>query len=162
MEIQYTITETDYVQSAKLDTVPSRNKSIAYGTAGFLLLLLAVLGPDNWKGICYSVLICGVLGYFLFLYLFTPMQAKNRYRGYTSDHTPITFAAVESGCTLTTGHGQKSVPWESLLKWREDKNCVLVYFAPDMYYPIPKRLAESGFDLEGFRTLLRNKLGTPV
>ncbi len=162
MEIQYHISEADYVNSVKLAAVATRKQLIWLGAGGFGLLLLGVLGPDGMKGIGYSGLVCGILGYFISLYLYAPWQAKRHYRNYKTIHRPLNIELVEGGFSIRTENSQNNVKWENLLKWREDSNYVLVYFAPKMFYMVPKRITELGFELEEFRQLLRDKLGAPI
>lgn len=162
MEIQYNITEADYVKSVKLSAMATQKQLNWLVAGGLGLLLLAVFGPNSLKVMGYSGVICGVLGYLIVLHLFSPMQAKRNYRNYKSIHLPLYFDVVDGGFTIRTENGQNNVKWEDVLKWREDKNYVLIYFAPKMFYMIPKRIAESGFDMEGFRKVLRDKLGGPI
>ena len=162
MEIQYTISENDYVKSNKLASVATKKQLIWLGAAGFGLLLLGVFGQGSLKGMGYFGLACGILGYFITLHLVTPWQAKRFYRNYKSIQAPLKIAMVDGGFTISAENGQSNVKWENLLKWREDKNYILIFFAPKLFYLIPKRIAKLGFDTEGLKRLLRENLGDPI
>lgn len=161
MEIQYAISEADYVSSVKLAAVASRRQLVWLGAGGIGLLLLAVFGTESLKPIGYSGLFFGVLGYFVSLYLISPWQTKRHYRNYKSIQKPIKIELVDGGFTITAENGQGNAKWENLLKWRENSKYILVYLAPKLFYMIPKRIEEAGFDMEAFRKNLREKLGDP-
>lgn len=162
MEIQYTISEADYVNSIKLAAMASRKQLVLLSAGGLGLVLLSVFGTDSLKPIGYCGLFFGMLGYFITLYLISPWQAKRHYRNYKSIQKPIKIELVDGGFTITADNGQGNAKWDNLLKWREGKEYILVYLAPKLFYMIPKRIEELGFDMEGFRRLLREKLGDPI
>jgi hypothetical protein len=162
MEVQYSISETDYVKCVKLAATPTRKQMVLLGAGGIGLLMLGVFGPDSVKVVAFPALICGVIGFFTVLYLITPNQAKSHYRKFGSIHTPLFLDILEGGFSIRTEYGHNEVQWEKLLKWREDDTCVIAYFAPKKFYMFPKRIADSGFDMEGFRKSLRENIGTPV
>ena len=58
--------------------------------------------------------------------------------------------------------GKSDVKWDYLLKWRENRDIIIAYLAPRLYYLIPERVSEMGFDIVNFKQLLREKLGPPV
>ena len=162
MDIQYNITEKDYINSIKLSAVATKKQFRWLGIGGFVLLLFALFGPESIKGIGYFGLIGGVVGYLLTLHVISPWQAKLSYRAYKIIQDTITLTLEEDGYTLETVNGTHEMKWEDLLRWREDENIVLVYFGPKMFHTMPKRIAGLGFDLERFRNLLQEKLGAPV
>lgn len=162
MEIQYTISEADYVNSIKLAAVASRKQLVWLSVGAFGLLFLGILGTDSLKPMGYCGLIFGFLGYFITLYIVSPWQAKRHYRKYKSIQKPVSIELVDGGFTITSDSGQGNAKWENLLKWRENNKYVLVYLAPKIFYMIPKRIEESGFDMELLRLLLREKLGDPI
>jgi preprotein translocase subunit Sss1 len=162
MSVEFTITEADYLRSMKLAATATRRQLVIAGACGAGLLLLGLLGPESTRTVAYAGLICGIIGYLVVLYLFTPLQARRHYRSYRSVHLPLRLSLTEEGFTLATEHGENRVAWERLKHWREDRQTILVYFAPGKFYPLPTRIADAGFDLEEFRTLLRRHLGEPV
>ena len=162
MDIQYNITEKDYINSVKLTAVATRKQLRWLGIGGFGLLLLALFGPQGIKAIGYFGLIGGVVGYLVTLHVISPWQAKISYRTYKIIQDTLKLTLEEDGYTIETVNGTHEMKWENLLRWREDENIVLVYFAPKMFHTVPKRIADLGFDIERFRNLLQEKLGAPV
>ncbi len=162
MEVEYNISEADYVASVKLAATLTRKQIYWLAGGGALLLLAGLFGPDQWKIMSNSGLVCGIVGYLVVLHLFLPLQAKRHYRSYKSIHIPLFITLSDVGFTIRTDHGQNELKWGKLLKWRESSNHILVYFAPKMFYMIPKRLAAAGFDLEQFRKELHAHLGKPL
>ena len=162
MDIQYKITEKDYIESVKLAAVATRKQFQLLGIVGFGLLLLALFGPKGLKGIGYIGLIGGVVGYLATLYVISPWQAKISYKNYKIIQDTITLTLEEDGYTMKSINGTNEMKWENLLKWRENENIVLVYYTPKIFHAVPKRLADLGFDIEHFRNLLQENLGAPV
>ena len=162
MDIQYNITEKDYIESVKLAAVATKKQFQLLGIVGFGLLLLALFGPQGFKGIGYIALIGGVVGYLLTLHVISPWQAKISYRSYKIIQDTIKLTIEEEGYTLESINGTNEMKWGDLLKWREDEHVVLVYYTPKIFHMVPKRVADLGFDMERFRNLLQEKLGDPV
>jgi YcxB-like protein len=162
MEIQYNITETDYVKSAKLCAEATRKQLILLTVVGLVLLLIGIFGPSSLKGMGYGGFFGGILGYLIMIHIITPWNAKRNYKKYKSIQEPLKISLIEGGFTITAANGHSNVKWENLLKWREDISYILVFFAPKMFYLVPKRIADSGFDMECFTQALRDKLGNPV
>ncbi len=161
MEVQYTISEADYVDSIKLAVVASRRQLVWLSVGGLGLLLIAVFGSESLKPMGYISLFFGVLGYFVSLYIISPWQAKRHYKNYKSIQKPLKIEQTDGGFTVTAENGQGNVKWENIFKWRENNKYILVYQAPKLFNMIPKRIEEAGFDVEGFRRLLREKVGDP-
>jgi len=162
MDIQYNITERDYIKSAKLAAVATRKQFHWLGIVGFGLLLFALFGPKDIKGFGYIGLIGGVVGYLASLHVISPWQAKISYRNYKIIQDTIKLTLEEDGYTMESINGTNEMKWENLLKWREDENIILVYYTPKIFHTVPKRLADLGFDMEHFRNLLQENLGAPV
>ena len=162
MEVEYNITEKDSVKSAKLHAAATRKQFVWLGLTGLGLLLFAVFGPDRIKNIGYFGLIGGILGYFITIHVICPWQAKRNYRGYKTIQQPMKLEFTDDGFIIMTQNGIVNVKWDHLIKWRENDEMILVFFAPKMYYLVPKRISDRGFDIESFRQLLQEKLGSPI
>ncbi|CAB5081493.1 hypothetical protein D3OALGB2SA_643 [Olavius algarvensis associated proteobacterium Delta 3] len=162
MEFQYNIRETDYVNSNILSAIASKKQLIWLFAGGFGLLLLGVFGQGAIKGMGFGGLVCGILGYFITLYVYTPWQAKRQYKNYKLIQAPLKIELVDDGFKISAEHGQTHVKWESLVKWRENDNYILIYFAPKLYYLIPKRIDKSGFNVNRLRQSLKEKIGKPI
>lgn len=114
------------------------------------------------KAIGYLGLIGGTLGYFVTIHLICPWQARKNYRNYKAIQRPLKLELTGDGFTIKAENGTSAVKWDLLLKWRENRDVIIVYFAPKLYYLIPKRISDVGFDIEIFRQSLQEKLGSPI
>ena len=162
MEIQYTITEADFVKGAKLCAAATKKQLILLSVVGLGFLLIGIFGPRSLKGMGFGGFFGGIIGYFIVLHIITPWNAKRNYKKYKSIQEPLKISLIEEGFAITASNGHCNVKWVNLLKWREDINYILVFFAPKMFYLVPKRIADSGFDIVRFEQTLRDKLGNPI
>jgi hypothetical protein len=152
----------DYVNSNRLAAVATKKQLLWLTAGGVLLFLLGLFGEGSIRGAGIFGLICGILGYILTLYVITPWNAKRHYRNYKSIQEPLKIEMVDSGFKITADSGQSNVKWGNLLRWRKNGKYILIYFAPKIYYLIPKRLEESGLDIKNLKKSLQEKLGNPI
>lgn len=50
----------------------------------------------------------------------------------------------EDGIRHETCYSQSSYPWSAIHEWREDDEIVLLYIASQLFYMVPKRIADPG------------------
>lgn len=162
MEVEYNITEEDFVKSAKLGAAATKKQFVWLGFVGLGLILLGVSGPSGMKGLGYFGLIGGILGYFVTIHLICPWQARKNYRNYKAIQQPLKLELTADGFIIKAENGISAIKWHHLLKWRENGDIIIVYFAPKLYYLVPKRISDTGFDIGSFRQLLQEKLGSPI
>jgi hypothetical protein len=68
---------------------------------------------------------------------------------------------LDTGLRLMSPHGDGTVVWENVLKWRQNDRFVLVYPMPRLYHIVPKSIATQGFDLQGLVQRLERHVGPP-
>jgi hypothetical protein len=159
MTIEFTISEKDFVNSAKLSSYASRKQFFWLSFVGLLLLLLAVFGGHKFRYIFLFGVVGGIVGYFFTVFVICPFQARRHYRKYKRIHKPASFTLQKDGYRIWNDGGESVVKWSELLKWRENKDYILLYVAPKLYHILPKRLADSGVDFTDIVDKLESKVG---
>lgn len=102
MEIEYTITEHDYVRALKLAGVATKKQMIWLSLLGLLLLLFVLFGENSLRFMGIFGISFGIIGYFLTLYVISPLIAKRHYRRYKLLHQPLRFTLIDSGYIVKT------------------------------------------------------------
>ncbi len=161
-EIEYSVTEEDYVRAACLGAKATKKQLINFGGIALMLVLLVLFGPDKWKIFGLFSLIGGAVGYCAALFLVTPWTARKNYRKLNFGERPLKLRFTGEGFSVESAGKRAQTKWRDLPRWRENKDIILLYLAPRMYYLIPKRVAEAGLDIEGIGRALRENVGPAV
>jgi hypothetical protein len=162
VEATYRITEADYVRAVNLHGKRSL-RGIAIWSATVLVLLgIAAFGPPHLS----SLVIGGLIGIAIVIpvgrYIIVPIRSHMHYRRYKAMHVEATIEVVEDGIRFSTRNGQGRVPWENILKWRQNDRYILVYQMPRLFHIVPKSIASSGFDVSAFERCLTCYVGNPA
>jgi hypothetical protein len=160
-EIFYTISEKDFIKAYRLAAKASKKQLIWLYIGGFLLLCLALFGPEGLKNLGWISLGGGAAGYFLTLYFLTPRQAKNHYRNYKSIQGQLSIKLENDGFVIKTEDGNNYAKWDKLLKWRENNQYMLIYLAPKLFYLIPKN-ENSNEVVKNLKSSLLKNIGQPI
>ena len=93
-----------------------------------------------------------------YLHLLVPYTAKKHYQSYKAlqSHTTLEVSDEPESLTISTDSGQIKILLGELVKWRENKELLMIYPSPYVYHIIPKRV---GVQAEHLRELLNNTLG---
>lgn len=161
-EVEYRITEDDYVKAASLGARATKRQLVNFGGAALMLALVIVFGPAKWKIIGLFGLIGGAVGYCAALFLVTPWNARKNYRKLNFGQHPLKLRFTGEEFAVESEGKAAQAKWEELPRWRENNDIILLYLAPRMYYLIPKRVARAGLDVEQIGRLLREKVGPPI
>lgn len=159
MEIEYTISEIDYVSAAIFAGSVTKKQAKWFLLCFLILLLLALFVVISLKFLVVYGLLSGILVYFLCLYAILPLIAKRHYRQYKLLHQPIRLTLNDSGYTVMNRSGEIRVQWSELLHWRENSKFILLYFAPRMYHIVPKKMAEKEMILNELKHCLIEQVG---
>ena len=168
MKVQYRITEDDYVNlarfhvrrnySAWLSTV----KVVAGAIAVAVLVIIAWTLPE-WAPFLAFIAACGAiggaLGFFIRLFIHTPIRARRHYRQYKSMQEPFTAEMTDAGIRFSNPDGEGNLPWSKLFQWRQSDQFILIYSMPILYYPVPKSIEREGFDIPLLIQRLTEHLG---
>jgi hypothetical protein len=71
---------------------------------------------------------------------------------------PCTFHTEEKGLRFSTEGISGTKAWSDYFKWKEGKNCFLIYMSDNMYQVIPKRFLESESEIKTFREILQRNV----
>lgn len=160
--VEYRITEDDYVKAASLGARATKRQLINFGGVALMLVLLTLFGSGKWKIVGLFSLIGGAIGYGAALFLVAPWNARKNYRKFNFGQHKLKLRFTGEGFTVESAGKKAEAKWGELPRWRENKDIILLYLAPRMYYLIPKRVTEAGLDVEHMGSLLREKVGPPV
>lgn len=86
-------------------------------------------------------------------------MARRHYRKYKAMHSEFGAELLANGLRLSSPHGEGTIVWENILKWRQNDRFVLIYPMPRIFHILPKSVAEQGFDLQGLIAQLKQRVG---
>ena len=158
-EVKTTISESEFVGACKLHGKPTRAIWIFYAVAVLALIATAALGGEHARKLAILGLIGGLFGHLFVAQILQPRQARAQYRKYPLIQKPIEVGVLPNGVSFKSADGEGRLTWESIIKWRENSEFILVYPAPNLYYIIPKRLEASGLDVPAIAAGLEKNVG---
>jgi hypothetical protein len=148
-QIEGTFTAEDYLHALKLGrhgTLFSNNiaRVLLYILLGILLLSTGYLGwaTESWSPIISVAFFMGVVVAMisLFFVIYIPNRAKKIFDQQKELHLPFKMRFGEDGLHFENSIGQATRPWEMFVKWKEDKNILMLYHSDVMFSMLPKRL----------------------
>ena len=160
MESAYLISEDEYVRANKLFTRLGREQKTYYAFAVFVLIGLALFGQSSiLQFAALFALIGGIIGHLVARHAIAPWQTRRQYREYRAAHESLGIRLEDSGLRFTGQNTDSLLKWENLMKWRENREFVLVYQNSRLYHIIPKRLSSDGFDVSALVSKLVGVVG---
>jgi hypothetical protein len=143
VEIEYTITEQEYVKANKLFTQPTRNIIYFYIVAAITLLIVAVLAESVAIRIgALAGLFAGFLGQAFVRHIYSPWQTRKQFKAYKAAQAPVTISCNDTSLHFKSESGEGFLEWNKINKWRENGGFLLIYEAPCVYHIVPKRIGE--------------------
>lgn len=161
MTASFRISEDDYAAAMKLFArlTPQRWALLA-GLSAVLLLGALFGGPLGWP-----VAVGGLVGAGIVVggaFVLAPMTARRHYRKYKGMHAEFSAQLLDTGLRLRSPHGENTIVWENVLKWRQNDRFVLIYVMPRLFHVLPKSVAAQGFELPRLLEQLRQRVGPEV
>lgn len=126
------------------------------------LLALVFLDPRDLSPLVAGGLGGGVVCAVMIKFFIGPFMARRHYRQYKAIHDEFTLRLLDEGVQFISSSGESILRWDSVLKWRQDSDYVLIFPMPRLYHIVPKSVAANGFDLEGLIERLRTQVGEAV
>lgn len=109
--------------------------------AMLFILFLAVRNPSPGTILPFILM----LGLIVFMFAYVPHRVKKVYEQQKELHYPYIITIDETGLHTKNQIGEAKRPWSLFVKWREDKNLIMLYHSDVMFSMIAKRyLTEEG------------------
>ena len=161
MKATFRISEQDYVEAAKLFAKATLRIVVIRWLLVLGVAAAFFFGDNEVKGIAAGTLFGGMIVVCVARFV-VPMMQRWNYRKYKSIQEEFAVELVEDGVRFFSKNGDSKVPWDTVLKWRQNDKWVLIYMMPRMYHMIPTALTTQGFDLQKLTDRLRQHVGEPV
>lgn len=162
MEAKFRISEKDYVDALKLYGKLTPKMMTIYLLVAVALVLIAVFGNPLFRSGAIGGLAGGAIVVILGRYALTPMLARRHYRKYRAIHDEFTIRLDDDGVCLESSNSKGILPWNDVLKWRENEDYLLIYLMPRLYHIVPKSIEQEGFDLALLTNCLYKNVGKSV
>lgn len=146
VKASYTLSERDFLAASRLNETPTMRLLVLF--LAILLGLLAVYLTDyyGFGQLALGTLIGLVLSYLFLHFVASPYKAKKFYRGFKALHEPFTVELLPTGLAISSTHASNQLLWKEIKDWKQNKDYLLVYPKPDVFYVLPKSISEQGFD----------------
>lgn len=158
MTATFRISEDDYVAAMKLFARPTFLRRLLLTSFLAVLLLVALsAGRELWPAT-----LGGVVGLVIVVVITTivaPQMTRRHYRKYKAIQGEFTAELLDTGVCIASEHGDYTLVWENILKWRYDERFVLIYPMPRMFHILPRSVAEQGFDVTELIERLNRHVG---
>ncbi len=116
--------------------------AIAALAAGFLSAIVPDVRANGmtvvWDYIWLPIVV--VIALLLFYYVFLPRSVRQLYEQKKELSAPFEYEATPDSLTISNQFGRSQRPWADFIRWKEDKNFILLYFSEAQFVIVPKRL----------------------
>lgn len=158
MIAKFRISEDDYVAAMKTFSRMTPMRWALLAALAVLLVVVALLsGPAMWPVALGGL--GGGIGVIVIARVVGPMMTRRHYRKYKAMHSEFGAELLDGGLRLSSPHGEGTIVWENILKWRQSDRFVLIYPMPRIFHILPKSVAEQGFDLQELIVQLQRRVG---
>jgi YcxB-like protein len=152
MVIQGKMTEQDFLSANYLNLRQSLIWLALVTTAiGIVLWYLFTSTKPAYGFIFIAVILIACIS--------VPFSLKRNFRQYKALSEPFLVEIKDDGLYFTRTNGNGLIPWGEIVKWRCNKQAVLIYPAKNLFHIIPSHFFSSNSEFEEFISLLINKLG---
>jgi hypothetical protein len=162
MSTKYRISEQDYVDASKLFGKLTLRQTVICMLGILILLTFALFATGTIK---YAIIAGVCIWLVIFIggrHLISPMMVRSQYKKYKAIHDEFEISLLEDSVFIASSSGSGKILWNTINKWREDENYVLIYPMPRLYYIIPKSLKANGFDIPLLVKQLSQHVGKSV
>lgn len=140
--IEGTISLEDFQNANRLGRKPKgfalivRILSYAVIAICALIILFLVFNSPSLGTILPLFLMAGII---VFMFAYMPYRVKKVYEQQKELHYPYTITIDEMGIYTKNKIGEAKRPWSLFVKWREDKNLIMLYHSDVMFSMLTKR-----------------------
>ena len=119
----------------------------------FAVLGVIVLGLFIWAAsLDFDLLLFGFLVILaVYVLIVIPWHAKKTYRNYKALSLPVTVEVLDEGLRFESPTGNNLAPWDHFVKWRKNKNLILVYPTKRLFHLLPRHFFETSADFDRIR-----------
>ena len=161
-EANYTISETDLVQAGLLHQRKSDSTKLILLIVAIALIVIVVSSSYDSLG-STSLFVVIFLAVFTWLVPICTKQAfKKQYQQTKALQQANHLTLKDAGLYWQHQHGQALLPWEYIVKWKENEHFLLVYQNDFLFHVIPKHIAQQGFDLPMLQQCLQQQVGAAI
>lgn len=158
-----TISQEECIKASNLNCRPTAKRLTCL--AIFILVVTSLLSNFVVTGNIQNfgfVLICviaAIIGFEILLYLLRVYIVRRNYRLSPIVHQACSIHFLENGLLFKSKNGENLLEWKYIIKWRQNKEFILVYLTPYQYSIIPKRLEANGLDITSLENALLTHVG---
>jgi hypothetical protein len=119
--------------------------------------VLAIMGRFPWSYVLISALVLGA--FVIARSVVVPRQLTRVFTQQKDLSAPFEMTLTDQEFSVRNEFGESHLPWDSFVKWKEDKEMLLLYRSDVMFHMLPKRLLRSDSDLGYVLGRLRRSKG---
>ena len=163
MKIKGQFQWTDYLAAQLLHLQPSRFVRVAlYGafslmTLSFITIFcLFIIGQlDGNISFILPAFILTII-FPIYRYVLLPNRIKKIFTQQKELSLPVEFEFTETGVHTSNELGNSTRPWTHFIKWKENKEVIMLYHSDVLFNMIPKRFFTDSQQIETFKSFLEN------
>lgn len=110
------------------------------------------------RSIVFAILFLAIGFGFLYFYSL-PKKWKQLFAQQKLLHDEMKYVISDDGIHATTPMGEGRLPWDTIIKWRENKDLFALYQSDVVLHIIPKRSFASEDDVSQFVEMLKKHVG---
>ena len=107
--------------------------------------VLAIMGRFPWSNVLISALVLGL--FVIVRFVLMPRQLKRIFTQQKDLSAPFEMTLTDQEFAMRNEFGESHLPWDSFVKWREDKEMLLLYRSDVIFHMVPKRLLRGDGEL---------------
>lgn len=158
-----TISQEEYFKASNLHTKITADKLVRLVivtlVCSFMIGSLDKRQNIQAFGLAFIYVLTFYIGVWILLYLLKIHLVRRNYRLSPLARQPVSICFLQNGLLFKSTTGENLLEWKYMIKWRQNKEFILVYFTPSQYSIIPKRLEANGLDIASLENALLTHVG---
>jgi hypothetical protein len=160
MPHEFSISQDDFTGAARLNAKTSLRSEIVFLFIGVAFAIFAYVTKNpHLRYAAIGGIVGGLTFGLLFQFVVVPGIARWQYKRHESVHQKTQIRVGEDGVSLKSNDWEGTLRWNVIHRWRQNDHFILLYPAPGIYYIIPKRLQNEGFEISGLLSRLATHVG---
>jgi len=119
--------------------------------------VLAIMGRFPWSYVLIAALVLGA--FVIARFVVVPRQLSRVFTQQKDLSAPFEMNLSDQEFSMRNEFGESHLPWDSFVKWKEDKEMLLLYRSDVLFHMLPKRLLHSDDELGYVLNRLRQSKG---